>query len=302
VPQPDDKTKPSHTDDDQVADTGKPSPGQTKRPPTDPAQKPPNGNFFEVHGLQKSLGHQHILRGIDLDVPRGQCTVLIGASGGGKSVFLKHLIGLLQPDQGTVIVDGTEISHLKERKLGPVRRKLGVLFQDGALFDSMNVAQNVAFPLREAGIRDHKTLEDRVRKALRVVELEEHLQKMPIELSGGMRKRVGLARAIIGNPECILYDEPTAGLDPIVADSINHLICRLEEDYEVTSLVVTHDMTSVYHIADRVAFLREGRIYFNGTPKQLCDSTDPAIQDFVLGRSHVGEGRTAKTTPVQSSK
>jgi phospholipid/cholesterol/gamma-HCH transport system ATP-binding protein len=288
--------------DNHVADSEEPAIYHATPAHANSGDPPPNGNFFEVHDVHKSLGHQHILKGIDLDVPRGQCTVLIGASGGGKSVFLKHLIGLLQPDQGTVTVDGTDISHMKERQLGPVRRKLGVLFQDGALFDSMNVAQNVAFPLYETGVRDPKELEKRVRKALRVVELEEHLHKMPIELSGGMRKRVGLARAIIGNPECILYDEPTAGLDPIVADSINHLISRLEDDFEVTSVVVTHDMTSVYHVADRVAFLRDGRIYFNGTPEQLRDSTDPAIQDFVLGRSHIGEGRSAKTDPVQSTK
>ncbi|MEM8954789.1 MAG: ABC transporter ATP-binding protein [Verrucomicrobiota bacterium] len=265
-----------------------------------PAVPPPSENFFEVKDVHKSLGSQHVLRGVNLTVPRSQCTVIIGASGGGKSVFLKHLIGLLQPDQGSITVDGTEISSLKERQLSPVRKKIGILFQDGALFDSMNVAQNVAFPLYEAGVRDRNELDERVRNALRVVELEEHLHKMPIQLSGGMRKRVGLARAIIGNPQCILYDEPTAGLDPVVADSINHLIRRLETEYEVTSVVVTHDMTSVYHIADDVAFLREGAIYFHGSPEQLRDSPDAAIQDFIQGRSHADESRSGKTRPVQS--
>ncbi|MEM7148103.1 MAG: ABC transporter ATP-binding protein [Verrucomicrobiota bacterium] len=293
MPDPDPSPNPENTP--LVGDTEDSPIYQVKRKP------PPNGNFFEVENVHKSLGAQHVLRGVNLTVPRSQNTVIIGASGGGKSVFLKHLIGLLQPDEGSITVDGTEISHLKERQLGPVRKKIGILFQDGALFDSMNVAQNVAFPLREAGIRDRDELDERVRSALRVVELEEHLHKMPIQLSGGMRKRVGLARAIIGNPECILYDEPTAGLDPVVADSINHLIRRLELEYEVTSVVVTHDMTSVYHIADHVAFLREGAIYFHGSPEELRDSTDPVIQDFIQGRSHAGEDRQGKTRPVQST-
>ncbi len=242
-------------------------------------------HFIAVRDLHKSLGKQPVLRGVDLEVHRGECLVILGQSGEGKSVLLKHLIGLIAPDSGSIQIDGEEIVGLSERRLSPVRMKLGVLFQDGALFDSMTVAENVAFPLRERGIRDIDTLLEKVRAALEVVGLEAHMEKMPINISGGMRKRVALARAIITRPQCILYDEPTAGLDPIVADSIDHLIRRLQRKFQVTSVVVTHDMKSMFHIADRVAYLREGRIYFLGTPDEIRESTDPSIRNFIEGRS-----------------
>jgi len=211
--------------------------------------------------------------------------VIIGRSGGGKSVLLKHLIGLMQPDAGEIWVSGKNIIGMSERQLTAIRQKVGILFQSGALFDSMTVEDNIAFPLREAGMRDVKTMRARVNEVLEVVELEGENAKMPESLSGGMRKRVGLARAIIRRPSCVLYDEPTSGLDPVVSDSINRLIRRLQERFQMTSVVVTHDMKSAVHVGDRIAYLHEGRVYFQGTPAELKQCDDPIIQDFLLGRS-----------------
>ena len=216
---------------------------------------------------------------------------MVGRSGEGKSVLLKHLIGLMVPDEGSIRIDGDEIVGVKERKLSPIRQKMGVLFQDGALFDSMNVAENVAFPLIEKGVRKRKLLMQKVEKALAMVDLDQHMDKMPIDISGGMRKRVALARAIITKPAAILYDEPTSGLDPIVSDSIDRLICRLQRRLGVTSIVVTHDMKSVFHIADRVAYLRGGGIYFLGKPEEMRASEDMQIQDFIHGRSQPVGGK-----------
>lgn len=245
----------------------------------------PSENFLQMEEVHLTIGTQQILRGLDLSVSRGQTLVVIGRSGGGKSVMLKTLIGLMIPDRGEIRIEDQQIIGLPERKLGPIRKKIGILFQNGALFDSMNVEQNVAFPLVEAGIRDRDKIREEVDRVLQVVELSGHQKKMPVELSGGMRKRVGLARAIINHPSCILYDEPTAGLDPVVSDSINRLIRRLQEQFGVTSIVVTHDMASADHVGDRIAFLREGRIYFEGTPAELRDCPDEAVQDFIHGRS-----------------
>ena len=241
--------------------------------------------MISVRNLHKRLGQQHVLRGLDLDVARGHTCVILGRSGGGKSVLLKHLIGLFKPTSGEVFVDGEEISQLPESKLGTLRKKVGILFQSGALFDSMNVEENIAFPLRESGLRDLKVIRERVAEALEMVDLAGEQKKMPEKLSGGMRKRVGLARTIVSRPQCILYDEPTTGLDPIATDSINHLIRRLQKRLQVTSVVVTHDMKTAFHTADHIAFLHEGRIYFSGTSDELQTSTDTVLQDFILGRS-----------------
>ncbi|MEY2505087.1 MAG: phospholipid/cholesterol/gamma-HCH transport system ATP-binding protein [Verrucomicrobiota bacterium] len=241
--------------------------------------------MIAVRGLRKRIGGQEILLGIDLTVAKGETLVIIGRSGGGKSVLLKHLIGLMQPDAGEIWIDGQNIIGLGERKLAPIRTKIGILFQGGALFDSMTVEENIAFPLREAGERNPKIIGEKVREILEVIELEGEQKKMPVNLSGGMKKRVGLARSIVRRPSCILYDEPTAGLDPVVSDSINQLIRRLQKRFQVTSIVVTHDMKSAFHIADHIAYLHEGRIYFYGTPQELQNSQDPLIQDFLLGRS-----------------
>lgn len=244
------------------------------------------GNLIEVRDLRQTFGGQEILRGVDIDVPRGRTLVLLGQSGGGKSVFLRHLIGLLKPLSGSIRVEGEEIAGLDERELEPIRRKIGMLFQDGALFDSMTVYDNIAFPLRERGLRDEKKIRQKVTEALELVSLSGQEKKMPVNLSGGMRKRASLARVIISDPSCILYDEPTAGLDPIVSDTINRLIRRLQSHLHVTSIVVTHDMISTNHIADRVALLRSGKIHFEGTLSQLHASSDPVIRDFIEGRSH----------------
>jgi phospholipid/cholesterol/gamma-HCH transport system ATP-binding protein len=241
--------------------------------------------MIAVRGLTKRIGRQEILRGIDLTVAKGETLVIIGRSGGGKSVLLKHLIGLMQPDAGEIWIDGENIIGLSERKLADIRRKVGILFQGGALFDSMTVEENIAFPLREAGERNPKIIGQKVAEMLDVIELEGEQKKMPVNLSGGMKKRVGLARSIIRRPSCVLYDEPTAGLDPVVSDSINRLIRRLQERFHVTSIVVTHDMKSAFHIADHIAYLHEGRIHFYGTRQELEISGDPLLQDFLLGRS-----------------
>jgi len=241
--------------------------------------------MIEVQDLHKRLGTQEVLRGLNLSIIRGQTCVVLGRSGCGKSVLLKHLIGLMQPTKGSVLIDGENISVLPEKQLLKVRRKVGMLFQSGALFDSMTVEQNLEFPLREQGLRDKKDLKDRVVEALDMVDLAGAEKKLPENLSGGMRKRVGLARTIVGRPGCILYDEPTTGLDPITSDSINHLIRRLQRRLNVTSVVVTHDMKTAFHCADHVVMLHEGQVYFSGTIDELQTSTDPVITDFIEGRS-----------------
>ena len=241
--------------------------------------------MITVRNLVKTLGAQEVLRGIDLEVQTGETCVVMGRSGGGKSVLIKHFIGLLKPTSGEVWVDGEEITKLEERKLGRLRKKIGMLFQSGALFDSMNVEENIAFPLREAGVRNSREISDRVAEALEMVDLAGEQKKMPENLSGGMRKRVGLARTIVSRPACVLYDEPTTGLDPIASDSINHLIRRLQKRLSVTSVVVTHDLKTAFHTGDRIAFLHEGRIYFHGLPKELRTSQDQTLVNFVEGHS-----------------
>ena len=241
--------------------------------------------MIEVQKLSKSFGGKQVLRGVDLCVEEGKTLVVLGRSGGGKSVILKHLIGLLKPDSGRVLVDGEDVTDLPERKLTTVRRKIGMLFQSAALFDSMSVERNLAFPLLEQDMRDRKEIDSRIAEALDMVELGGEQDKMPADLSGGMRKRVGLARTIVGRPRCILYDEPTTGLDPITSDSINHLIRRLQRRLGVTSIVVTHDMKTAFHCADRVALLHEGRVRFDGTVEGLRASTDSVIVNFIEGRS-----------------
>ncbi len=253
-----------------------------------PAPPPPaRGSewMLEVEGLTKTIGTQEILRGINFRAAHGETVVVIGRSGGGKSVMLKHIIGLHQPTSGKIWIEGTEISGLGERQLGPHRKRVGMLFQDGALFDSMSVAENIAFPLRESGMKDPAQIREKVTRVLGLVELDGQENKMPVNLSGGMRKRVGLARAIVTEPCCVLYDEPTSGLDPVVSDSINHLIRRLQAEIGVTSVVVTHDMKSAFAIADRISYLHQGRIYFDGSPEDLRASRDPLIVNFVEGTS-----------------
>jgi len=250
-----------------------------------PSQDRPVNSMLTVRDLIKTIDGQEILRGVDLEGAHGETLAIIGRSGGGKSVLLKHLVGLMQPDAGEIWIEGQNITGLNERQLSAIRQKIGILFQGAALFDSMTVAENIAFPLREAGERDPNVLRENVREMLDVVELEGQEEKMPVSLSGGMKKRVGLARSIIRRPKCVLYDEPTSGLDPVVADSINRLIRRLQKRLGMTSIVVTHDMKSAFDVANHIAYLHEGRIYFYGTPIQFQQTSDPILEDFLLGRS-----------------
>ena len=201
--------------------------------------------------------------------------------------MLKHLCGLLRPDAGRVIVDGVDIDPLSESELTPIRKKFGVLFQGGALFDSMTVFENVAFPLREERKLEEPEITRRVEQALTVVDLLKAKDKKPAELSGGMRKRAALARACVANPKYILYDEPTTGLDPVLADHINDLVLQTRDQLHVTSLAVTHDMTSAYKIADRIAMLHDGRIHAVGTPKEIQATTDPIVRQFIMGTAEI---------------
>lgn len=242
-------------------------------------------NFLEMRGIKKSFGDQVVLRGVDLDVRRGEVLVLLGGSGGGKSVLLKHMVGLLQPDEGTVTLEGKVISDLSERGLSWARKKISIMFQGGALFDSMTVAENIAFPMQEAGVRDRDELFRRVSDALKIVHLEGQEDKMPAALSGGMRKRVALARAVVEEPCCVLYDEPHAGLDPLTGDSIDRLIKDLAKEHGITNVVITHEIRSAFRIADRLVFMKDGLIYWEGTPDELKASKDSVLVNFVEGRS-----------------
>ncbi len=246
-------------------------------------------HFLEIKDLKKSLGGTQILKGIDMYVAEGEKVVIIGRSGGGKSVLLRHILGLMQPDEGSVTFQGTNLSVLAEEALNPYRRQIGMLFQNGALFDSMTVQDNLEFPLIEQGVKDPQEIAHRVDEALEIVDLPGQHQKLPAELSGGMKKRVALARAAIGRPRLMLYDEPTTGLDPVVADSINHLINRLGKKLNMASIVVTHDMESAYMIADRMYYLHEGEFYFEGTPDEVRSCTDPLVEKFVQGRSDTND-------------
>jgi phospholipid/cholesterol/gamma-HCH transport system ATP-binding protein len=241
--------------------------------------------YIRIQGLTQSFGDHEVLRGIDLEIFRGETLVILGSSGGGKSVFLKHLPGLLRPTSGSISVDGVEIAHLGERALGPIRRQMGVLFQGGALFDSFTVAENIAFPLREGGVNKESEIASRVVEALEIVRLSGQEEKYPSELSGGMRKRVAIARAVVRKPACVLYDEPHAGLDPVTADSIDHLIKDLQKNLGITNVVVTHELRSVFRIADRIVFLEKGRIHWTGGPDELRQTTDPVLRAFIDGDS-----------------
>jgi len=241
--------------------------------------------MIEVRDLKKSFGPQKVLDGISFKIEAGDSVVIIGRSGCGKSVLLKHLIGLMRPDSGEVIIDDESITLLPERDLLQVRRKFGMLFQSAALFDSLNVAENIAFVLRRERQLSEKEIQERVEDVLEMVELAGIQQKKPSELSGGMRKRVGLARAIIYKPEILLYDEPTTGLDPVVSDSIDQLIIRVRERLNITTVVVTHDTRSMRRVGQRILMMVNGRIYAAGPPEEIFSSQDPLIHRFVNGIS-----------------
>jgi phospholipid/cholesterol/gamma-HCH transport system ATP-binding protein len=244
-----------------------------------------NGYIIELQEVHKSFGQQHVLKGLSLQVPRGRTTVIIGRSGGGKSVILKHMIGLIRPDQGRVLVDGQDLDLMDDRQLNEVRRRFGMLFQDAALFDSMTVGENVAFPLREHTSLTKDQVAETVEEKLHMVGLSKIEHKLPSELSGGMRKRVGLARAIALEPEIILYDEPTTGLDPPLADAINRLIIETQETLGVTGVVISHDIEGAFQVGHEIAMLYEGRIVAHGTPEKIKSSQDPVVQQFIHGKA-----------------
>ncbi|MEI7706469.1 MAG: ATP-binding cassette domain-containing protein [Deltaproteobacteria bacterium] len=239
--------------------------------------------MIEIRDLWKSFGDKEVLRGITLDVEPGTTFVVLGASGSGKTVLLKHVIGLLRPDQGSVVVDGKEISSLRGPDLTDARQVFGMVFQGSALFDSMTVFDNVAFPVRERERRiPHDELLARVIESLRVVDLgEDVLDLWPSQLSGGMRKRVSLARALVANPKIVLYDEPTTGLDPITTNSVDAMIDQAKERRGVTSMVISHDIASAFRVADRLAVLYDGRIAAQGAPEEVRHSDDPYVQRFL---------------------
>jgi phospholipid/cholesterol/gamma-HCH transport system ATP-binding protein len=238
---------------------------------------------IRVQGLQKRFGAQSVLRGLDLDIATGEIMVVIGRSGGGKSVLLKHLIGLLRPDAGTVVVDGVEITRLRGRDLDRVRDRYGVVFQGGALFDSMSVHDNVAFPLREKSLLAAAEVQERVAEKLEQVGLAGMGPKNPAEISGGMRKRVAIARALVTEPEIVFFDEPTTGLDPILVNTIHHLIVELHRKFRFTAVMVSHEIPEIFEIADRVAMLHDGVIVEVGPPDAMRASTNPVVQHFIRG-------------------
>ena len=250
------------------------------------ANTPENGiPASELRNVSKRFGDLVVLDGVDIKVMAGQTTVIIGESGVGKSVALKHTLALLRPDAGEVYFEGRRIDHLDERELVEVRKNFGFLFQMGALFDSMTAGQNVGFPLEEQGTCSAEEIKRIVSEKLRMVGLDGIQGKKPATLSGGQRKRVALARAIALNPKMILYDEPTTGLDPVRADVINELINKLKRELGITSLVVTHDMASVFRVADRILMLHDGKIRFDGSVEDIRNSTDPIVKRFVEGRA-----------------
>jgi phospholipid/cholesterol/gamma-HCH transport system ATP-binding protein len=251
---------------------------------------------IQVRDLHKSFAAHHVLRGIDLDVERGRTNIIIGGSGQGKSVLMKHLMGLLRPDSGHIYVDGVDVVPFDEREMGKLRRKFGMVFQYAALFDSMNVVENIAFPLIERYRLSRDEIMERVRDLLRRLDLADVSgieQKFPPELSGGQRKRVGLARALIDRPEILLYDEPTTGLDPVATKNVDEMIRRTADEFGVTSVVISHDMASTFRIGDRIAMLDQGRIVASGTAREVLASSNAALREFVETSGLVPSGKGA---------
>jgi len=239
---------------------------------------------IQLEDVRKAFGEKVVLRGVSLEVREGETVVIIGGSGSGKSVLLKTIVGLLRPDGGRVLVDGQDVAALRRQELYELRRRVGYVFQFAALFDSMTVAENVAMGLRRVPGMSAAEIEERVRESLHRVDLDGYGDRYPAELSGGQRKRAGLARAIATRPKYVLYDEPTTGLDPVTTALIDRLILRLRDELGVTSLVITHNLDSAYRVADRIAMLHDGVIRFEGTPDELRQAADPVVRGFVEGR------------------
>jgi phospholipid/cholesterol/gamma-HCH transport system ATP-binding protein len=238
---------------------------------------------IEIRDLHKSFGTQQVLKGVDLTISDGELMAIIGESGGGKSVFLKHLIGLLKPDRGSIVVEGKDIAGLRGAELDAIREHVGVVFQGGALFDSLTVYDNVAFPLREKTRLSREEIHRRVVEALEDVGLMGREQKYPAEISGGMKKRVALARALISEPKIVLFDEPTTGLDPIRLHAIHRLIMETHKKYRFTGVMISHDIPEIFEVVDRIAFLCNGMIAIVGTPAEVTRSTDPVVIQFLQG-------------------
>jgi phospholipid/cholesterol/gamma-HCH transport system ATP-binding protein len=239
--------------------------------------------MIEIYALHKAFGKQVVLDRVDFEVREGETVALLGPSGTGKSVLLKHVIGLIKPDSGTVIVDGKDVATLKRKELSELRSRIGYVFQNGALFDSMNVFENVRLGITdEDKYNDLDYCRQRIAECIRLVNLPpDTIEKYPAQLSGGMRKRVGIARAIAGSPKYLLYDEPTSGLDPVNADIIDSLVQRLDDELGVTSVMVTHDVRGAFRVADRLALLSEGMIVMQGTPQEFLASTNPKVREFL---------------------
>jgi phospholipid/cholesterol/gamma-HCH transport system ATP-binding protein len=241
---------------------------------------------IQIQGLHKWFGNQHVLKGVDLTIKEGETVVIIGRSGCGKSVLLKHIMAILEPDEGDIKIDGQSMFRMSSTEQDRFRLQLGMLFQGAALFDSLNVRENVGFSLYEHTQKSEEVIVQKVCEKLGLVGLQDIEELMPASLSGGMKKRVGLARAICNEPKIILYDEPTTGLDPINADVINDLILRMQERLKVISIVVTHDMTSAYKVGNRIAMLYDGKIIAVGTPDEIRNSSDRVVQQFITGSAH----------------
>jgi len=239
---------------------------------------------IQLQDVHKAFGSKKVLQGFTLEMREGETTVVIGPSGAGKSVMLKHIVGLIQPDQGAVFVDGQQVASMRQEELHELRRNAGYVFQFAALFDSMTVAENVGMGLKRIKGMTERQIQDRVTECLDLVELEGYEERYPAELSGGEKKRAGLARAIATQPKYVLYDEPTTGLDPITKTVIDRLILRTRDELGVTGVVITHDMGSAYEIADHIALLHEGRVRFEGTPEEIRGSEDPVVRAFIEGR------------------
>lgn len=269
---------------------------QSPKPPTQPSpQSTPQLSTADltkadprwqirIRGLHKTFGPQHVLRGLDLDIERGKINIIIGGSGQGKSVLMKHLMGLLKPDSGQIYVDGLDVVPLSDVEMAKLRRKFGMVFQYAALFDSQNVVENIAFPLIERYKLSRDEIMARVRELLKRLDLERVdgiEQKFPAELSGGQRKRVGLARALIDRPEILLYDEPTTGLDPVATKNVDEMIQTTSRDFGVTSVVISHDMASTFRIGDRVSMLYDGRILVTGPAQDVLRAPDAPVREFV---------------------
>lgn len=249
--------------------------------------------MIEIKDLHKVLGNKEVLKGVDLTIKEGETLVIIGRSGSGKSVLLKHITGLMEPDSGTVTIEGKNIFTVSTQEQDEIRLKIGMVFQGAALFDSLDVYENVGYSLIEHTKMKQEEIAARVREKLNLVGLGGIEDVMPADLSGGMKKRVGLARAICNDPKIVLYDEPTTGLDPINSDVINELILRMQEKLKVTSIVVTHDMTSAYKVGNRIAMLYEGKIIGVGTPDEIRNTKDPVIRQFITGsaKGPITEGK-----------